>query len=87
MFMIQAIFLKTSNPANFGTLICVIFGQKYVGAVSKNVFSKNRPYGGARRGPCDKSEAEVVIGHPRSVCAKLGMDRSNCSGDEGRAKK
>ena len=30
------------------------FRAKIVGAVSKNVFCKNRPHGGARRGPCEK---------------------------------
>ena len=30
------------------------FRAKCVGAVSKNVFCKNRPHGGARRGPCEK---------------------------------
>ena len=28
------------------------FRAKIVGAVSKNVFCKNRPHGGARRGSC-----------------------------------
>ena len=41
---------------------------KSVGAVSKNVFNK-RTDGGARGGPCEKSVLEVVIWHPRSVCA------------------
>ena len=30
------------------------FRAKSVGAVSKNVFCKNQPHGGARRGPCEK---------------------------------
>ena len=30
------------------------FRAKYVGAVSKNVFSKNQPHGGARGVPCEK---------------------------------
>ena len=30
------------------------FRAKSVGAVSKNVSCKNRPHGGARRGPCEK---------------------------------
>ena len=29
------------------------FRAKIVGAVSKNVFFKNQPHGGARRGPCE----------------------------------
>ena len=29
------------------------FRGKSVGVVSKNVFCKNLPHGGARRGPCD----------------------------------
>ena len=53
------------------------FRAKSVGAVSKNVFYKKRPDGGARGGPCEKSGLEVVIWHPRSVCAKFGMDRGN----------
>ena len=58
---------------------------KSVGAVSKNVFRKNRPDGVARRGPC-KKWVEVVICHPRSVCAKFGMDRGNGAGDKSRGK-
>ena len=37
-------------------LLCTVlcdFRAKIVGAVSKNVFFKNRPHGGARRGPCE----------------------------------
>ena len=30
------------------------FRANILGAVSKNVFCKNRPHGGARRGPCEK---------------------------------
>ena len=62
------------------------FRAKSVGAVSKNVFCKNRPHGGARGGPCEKAGLEVVICHPRSVCAKFGIDRGNGSGDKSRAK-
>ena len=53
------------------------FRIKSVGAVSKNVFDKKRPGGGARGGPCEKSGLEVVIWHPRSVCAKFSIDRGN----------
>ena len=62
------------------------FRAKSVGAVSKNVFCKNRPDGGARRGACEESGAEVVICHPRSVCAKFGIDRANGGGDKSRGK-
>ena len=54
--------------------------------MSKNVFYKKHPGGGARGGPCDKSGLEVVILSPSSVCAKYGMDRGNGCGDKGRAK-
>ena len=30
------------------------FRAKFVRVVSKNVFCKNWPHGGARRGPCEK---------------------------------
>ena len=59
---------------------------KSVGAVSKNMYYKKRHDGGARGGPCEKSGLEVMIWHPRSVCAKFTMDRSNGCGDKGRAK-
>ena len=44
------------------------FRPKSVGEVSKNVFCKNRPDVGVKSG---------LICHPRSVCAKFGIDRSN----------
>ena len=44
---------------------CGIFRPKSVGAVSKSVFYKTCPAGGARGGPC-----EVVIWQPRSVCVQ-----------------
>ena len=59
------------------------FRAKSVGAVSKNVFCKNRPYGGARGGPGEKAGLEVVICHPRSVCAKFSIDKGNGCGDIG----
>ena len=62
------------------------FRAKSVGAVSKNVFCKNWPHGGARRRQCEKAGLEVAICHPRSVCAKFGIDRGNGCGDKGRAK-
>ena len=34
------------------------------------MFDKNRPGGGARGGPCEKSGLEVVIWHPRIVCVQ-----------------
>ena len=49
--------------------------------MSKNVFDKVRPGGGARAGPCEKAGLEVVIYPPRSVCAKFGVDRVNSRGD------
>ena len=58
------------------------FRAKSVGAVSKNVFNKKRPGGGTRGGPYEKAGLEVVICHPRSVCAKFGIDRGNGSGDK-----
>ena len=57
------------------------FRAKSVGVVSKNVFDKGGPGGGARGGPCEKAGLEVVIYPPRSVCAKFGVDRVNGRGD------
>ena len=37
------------------------FRAKSVGVVSKNVFDKGRPGGGARGGLCEKSGLKVVI--------------------------
>ena len=51
------------------------FWTKSLGVLSKNVFCKSWPHDGARVGPCEKAGLEVVIWHPRSVCAKFGMDR------------
>ena len=62
------------------------FRAKSVGAVSKNVFCKNLPYGGAREGPCERAGLEVVICHLTSVCAEFGIERGNGSGDKSRAK-
>ena len=45
------------------------------------MFCKNRPYGGARGGLCEKAGLEVVICHPRSVCAKFSIDKGNGCGD------
>ena len=50
-----------------------IAGQK----VSKNVYEKGGPSGGARGAPREKSQLEVVIYAPRSVCAKFGVDSVN----------
>ena len=57
------------------------FRTKSVRAVSKSVFDSNRPGGGARGGPYEKSGLEVVIWHPRTVCARFGIDRGNSRGD------
>ena len=48
------------------------FRPKSVGAVSKNVFCKYRPDGGARRGACENSGAEVVICH--AICVISGQN-------------
>ena len=57
------------------------FWTKSVGVLSKNVFCKYWPHGGARTGPCEKCGAEVLKWHPESVCAKYGRDRANGAGD------
>ena len=57
------------------------FWTKSVGVLSKNMFCKYRPHGGARTGPCEKCGAEVQKWHPGSVCAQFGSDRANGAGD------
>ena len=60
------------------------FRANIVGAVSKNVFCKNRPHGSAIEEGLVRNE--VVVWQPRSVCAKFGMDRGNDDRDMSRAK-
>ena len=55
------------------------FRAKSVGAALKNVFCKDRSNGGARGDQFEKAGLGVVICHPRSVCAKFGIDRGNGS--------
>ena len=49
--------------------------------ISKNVFYKRWPPGGAITGRSVKFGAEVHLWYPKSVCAKFGIDRVNGCGD------
>ena len=51
------------------------------GVISKNVFFKSRPPGGAITGRSGNFGAEVHPWYPESVCAKFGIDRVNGCGD------
>ena len=54
---------------------------KFVGVMERNVFSKNRPHGGAIPGLCRKCGSEVHCWPPRSVCAKFRSNRTSGAGD------
>ena len=49
--------------------------------ISKNVFYKSCPPGGAITGRSGNFGAEDFRWHPGSVCAKFSMDRVNGAGD------
>ena len=53
------------------------FWTKSGAVISKNVFYKSRPPGGAITGRSGKFGAEVHLWYPESVCAKFGIDRVN----------
>ena len=57
------------------------FWTKSLGAVSRILFCKKQPHGGATTGLCEKRGAEVRNGHAGSVCAKLERDQTNGAGD------
>ena len=54
---------------------------KSVGVRTKNVFSRNRPHGGAITGLSGKFGAEVRPWHPGSVCAEFHTSQGNGAGD------
>ena len=49
--------------------------------ISKNVFYKGLPPGGAITGHSGNFGAEVHLWYPESICAKFGIDRVNGCGD------